>query len=111
MIIGLQIVTLLFSLCMIYFAALHYRRKEISKFEMFVWLGAWLFASFAIVFPDALQSFARTFRFARLFDMMVVGGMILVIIMVSRVYITSNRIQKKIEKMVRKHAIKNAGKK
>jgi len=110
MIIGLQIVTLLFSFVMVYFAALHYKRGEIDRIEIIVWFIVWSFAIVAIVFPDLLQSFAKEFKFARLFDMMVVGGLILVIAMVSKAYISTRRIEKKVEKLVREEALKNVKK-
>ena len=106
MILGLQITTLAFSFVMIYFAILNYKRGELKRSEVIVWL----FVIFAIIFPDLLQSFAKEFRFARLFDMMVVGGMILVIAMVSKMYIRTNRTQKKLDEFVRKEALKNVKK-
>lgn len=110
MILGLQIITLTFSFIMIYFAILHYKRKEINRLEITAWLVVWVFTVFAIIFPDLLQSFAKQFRFARLFDMMVTGGLILVIMMVSKAYISTTRTEKKLEKLVRKDALKNVKK-
>ncbi|KKR71432.1 MAG: hypothetical protein UU12_C0001G0015 [Candidatus Woesebacteria bacterium GW2011_GWA2_40_7b] len=110
MILGLQIITLLFALTMVYFAVLNFKRREIDRSEMVVWVGVWTFAIIAIIFPDSLQLFARNFKFARLFDMMVVGGLILVIMMVSKAYISTRRTEKKLEKFVRKDALKNVKK-
>ena len=110
MIIGIQISTLIFSFVMIYFAILHYKRREIDRVEMSVWFLVWAFAIVAIVFPDPLQSFAREFRFARLFDLMVVGGLILVIVMVTKAYVSIKRIEKKVERMVRNETLKNVKK-
>jgi hypothetical protein len=110
MILGLQITTLAFSFVMIYFAILNYKRGELKRSEVVIWVIVWLFVIFAIIFPDLLQSFAKEFRFARLFDMMVVGGMILVIAMVSKMYIRTNRTQKKLDEFVRKEALKNVKK-
>ena len=110
MILGLQITALTFSFIMIYFAILNYKRREINRFEITFWIVVWVFAIFAILFPDVLQNFAKQFRFARLFDMMVVGALIVVIAMVSRVYIVTNKITKKLEKFVRSDALKNVKK-
>jgi hypothetical protein len=110
MILGLQITTLIFSFAMIYFAVLHFRRGELNRLEIISWLVIWGFALLAIIFPDPLQAFARQFKFARLFDLIVVGGLILVILMVSKAYISTNRIERKLEKFVRSEALKNVKK-
>lgn len=110
MILGLQIISLAFTFGMLYFATLHYRRGELNTQEVVVWFGVWIFAIFAIVFPDLLQTFAKQFKFARLFDMMVIGGLILVITMVSRAYISTRRMEKKLEDFVRKEALKDVKK-
>jgi len=101
----LQIISILFALTMIYFALLNYRRKELSINEIFTWMMIWVGVIFTIIFPDILRKFAETFFFARLFDMLVVGGFILVIMMVAKNYVTMNRLEKKLEKYVRKEAL------
>ena len=75
-----------------------------------VWTGIWLFAVLAIVFPDLLQTFAKEFKFARLFDMMVVGAFILVFTMVAKAYIAARRMERKIDDYVRQDALKNVKK-
>lgn len=110
MIIGIQIVGIIFSLSMIYFAILHFRRREIDVVEIAVWMFVWIFALSAIVFPDLLQPFARTFLFARLFDMMTVGAFLLVIVMTVKTYIATRKIEKKIENLVRKNSIEESAK-
>lgn len=111
MIYLLQILAILFSLGMIYFALLHFRRNEISSVEMGSWTLVWLLLIVVAFFPDFIRQFARTFLFTRLFDLLVVGGIALCIFMVARAYLTSRRLEKKLEEYVRKEALKNVGKK
>jgi len=106
----LQFSALIFSLAMVYFALIHYRKGTISKLEMWVWLIIWLFAIFSVVFTDILRSFAKTFSFSRLFDMMVVGGFFLVISLSVRSYLITRKLEKKFEDFVRKKALKDAKK-
>lgn len=110
MIIGLQISALVFSFVMVYFATIHYKKGTINGVEIFFWIIIWSFAIFAVVFPDLLKTFARTFYFARLFDMMVFGGFVLVIFLSAKSYITTKRLEKKLEDLVRRQAIKDAKK-
>ena len=109
MIIGLQIVSLLFSLFMIYIALLNYKKGQINKLEMYVWFVIWASTIFIIVFPDRLQNIARLY-FSRTFDMMVAGAFILVIYMVTQAYLSTKRLEKKLEGLVRKDALKDVEK-
>ena len=87
MIIGLQIIALLFSFSMIYFAVLHYKRGELNGIEISSWLVMWVATIVVVVFPELLQEFAKTFLVTRVFDLMVIGGFILVISIVASAYI------------------------
>lgn len=107
MIVVLQFIAIIFALSMIYFALLHYRRGELVGLEMFVWLLLWIAAIIIVVFPDILRTFARTFLFARLFDLVIVGGLLLAVIIASRAYIATKRMEKKIEDYVRRDTLKD----
>ena len=106
MIVGLQIIAILFALSMIYFAVLSYKRRELNGSEMASWLVMWGFAIMVITFPELLRSFAKTFLVTRVFDLMVIGGFILVISMVGSAYLRIKRNEKKLEDLVRKLSLK-----
>jgi len=108
MIIGLQITAIVFSLIMIYFAILNYRRGEINGVEIFSWILIWSVTIFAISFPDILRTFARAFSITRLFDLLVVGGFILVISMVAKAYISTRKMERKLNEFIDKDAKKTA---
>jgi len=107
MIIGLQIVAILFSLSMVYFAVHSYKRGELNGMEVTGWIVVWVGTTIIVVFPELLQTFAKTFLFTRVFDVMVVGGFILVISMVSMSYLRTKRNEKKLEELVRKLSLKS----
>jgi hypothetical protein len=106
MIIGLQIIAILFSLSMIYFAVLNYKRREINRIELMGWMIVWIGTIIVVVFPELLRTFAKTFLITRVFDIMVVGAFMLVISMVANAYIRTKRIEKKLEDLVRKLSLK-----
>lgn len=108
MIIGLQIVALIFAFSMVYFAILHYKRGELRKSEIISWVVMWSGAIVVIVFPEILRKFSYTFLVTRVFDLMVIGGFVLVISMAGSVYLRTKKMEKKLEDMVRKEAIKKA---
>ncbi len=111
MIIGLQLIAIFFGLFLIYLALLNYRRKEIDKTEFVSWTIIWSLTIIVVIFPDILRTFAQRFFITRLFDMMVVGGFLLVILLVARMYVKIRRIEKKFEEFIRKEALKDAKKK
>lgn len=105
MILGLQIIALIFSLIMIYFAYLHYRRGDINGLEILFWLIAWGGAMLIVVFPSLFSVFSQTIAISRAFDLAVLGGFVLVIPLVYSSYIRSKRIEKKLEYYVRQEAL------
>ncbi|MGA2910188.1 MAG: DUF2304 domain-containing protein [Candidatus Microgenomates bacterium] len=106
MIIGIQVIALLFAFCMIYFSVLHFKRRELSGSEIVSWIIMWTLAIVVIVFPELLQPFAKTFLVTRVFDLMTIAGFILVISMVSVTYVRTKKLEKKLEDMVRREALK-----
>ena len=110
MIIGLQVIALLFAFSMIYIAVLHYKRGEINGLEISSWLIMWTVAIVVIIFPELLKTFASTFLVTRVFDLMVIGGFILVISMVSSAYVKTKRNEKRLEELVRKLSLKEKDK-
>lgn len=110
MIIGLQIIALVFAFSMVYFAVLHFKRGEISKPEVIAWVAMWAGVIVVIVFPELLRKFASTFLVTRVFDLMVIGGFVLVISLVTSSYIRTKKLEKKLEDIVRRDALKKARK-
>lgn len=106
MIIGLQVIALLFAFSMIYFAVLNFKRGEIGGVEIVSWFIMWTGAIVIVIFPELLKTFASTFLVTRVFDLMVIGGFILVISMVAVAYVRTKRLEKKFEDLVRKLSLK-----
>jgi len=110
MILGLQIIAIIFAFLMIYFAILHRKRGELDKTEILSWVVIWMIIIIIVVFPELLRRFAQAFFITRLFDLMVVGGFLLVILMAARTYISTKKIEKKLEDYVRRETLKNVKK-
>jgi len=87
---------------------LHFKRGEISKSEIVSWIIMWAAAIVIIVFPELLRKFASTFLVTRVFDLMVIAGFILVISLVTSSYIRTKKLEKKLEDMVRREALKKS---
>lgn len=106
MILGLQITGFTFALLMIYMALVHYKKGSLTGIEIVIWSAIWLVVILAVVFPELLRTYAMTFAVTRLFDLLVVGAFIVVITMVTISYIRVKNIEKRIEDLVRKEALK-----
>mgnify|MGYP001575319285 FL=1 len=111
MILGLQFIAVAFSLIMIYFAYVNFKRSEISKVEIAIWVVAWSGVIIMVLFPDTLRNIAQTFLISRLLDLLIAGGFLLVVVMVSIAYIRTKRTEKKLEELIRKLALKDIKKK
>jgi len=110
MIIGLQLVAIIFALIMIYFALLHYSRGELNGLEVLSWFVIWFLAILVVIFPDVLRTFALTFAISRLFDLMIVGAFIVIIPMIYISYVRSKRLEKRVEEFIRKEALEKQDK-
>lgn len=106
MIIGLQIIAILFSLSMIYFSLHSYKRGELAAMEVSSWIVMWVLTIVVVIFPELLRTFASTFLVTRVFDLMVIGGFILVIGIVASAYVRTKKLEKKLEELVRHEALK-----
>ena len=107
MILGLQITAIIFALFMIYLAVIHYKKGQLNGIEIFSWVLIWIVAIFVVAFPEILRTYAKTFFVTRVFDLMVVGGFILVVSLVSAAYLKSKRNEKRLEDLIRKIALKD----
>lgn len=106
MIVGLQIIGILFSLFMIYFALLHYKKGALNRVEIGSWVITWFAVIVMVIFPNVVRKYAEGFAISRLLDLMIGGALILVFLMVGSAYIRVNKLEKKLEDLVRKLALK-----
>lgn len=111
MIIILQFFALCFALGMVYFALLHFKRKELTLQEMVIWAIVWMGLILIVLFPDVMRTFSRTFLFTRLFDLVVIGGLVLCVTMVTKAYFSVRKLEKMVEELLRQDALKNIKKK
>ena len=111
MILGLQITAIVFALAMIYFAVVHYKKGQLNGIEISIWIIIWSLTIFIVAFPELLRTYARAFSVSRVLDILIAGGFILVISMVSSAYVRTKKLEKKMEELVRKLALKETKKK
>jgi hypothetical protein len=108
MILGIQILGILFALIMIYITFLHQRRNEFTIKESIFWFGAWIAFFILVIFPNVLDPILRdVLQIARTLDFFIVLGFIFLLGIVFHTYTIMRKTQNRVESLVRKIAIKN----
>ncbi|MBI5389957.1 DUF2304 domain-containing protein [Candidatus Woesearchaeota archaeon] len=108
MLLGVQIIGVLFGLFMLYYSFLHYKRKEFRGAEFFLWACLWVLFMGVALFPEILDPLTRSLKFARTMDLFIVIGFIFLITLTIRNYIETRKLRMKMETMVREDAMKHA---
>lgn len=105
--IGIQIIGILFVLWMTYFSFLHFRRREFSLWEFIFWQLIWLVLAYIVIFPESVHFLLTTFNIARAFDLLTIGGMIILFGATFRNYVILRRTERKVEEFIRQLAIRD----
>jgi hypothetical protein len=106
MIAGIQIIGILFALIMLYVTFLHKKRKELSSLEFSFWLILWFIFIYVTAFPSSLDFIVKSLNVTRAFDLLIVLGFLFLISLGLYNYFLEKNNRKKIEKIVRKIALK-----
>lgn len=110
-ILGVQIIAVLFAIFMIYVAFLHFKRKDINGGEIFFWTALWLGFIVVTIFPNILQNLTKLLFFTRVMDFLMVLAFMILAFLGFQNHIANRRMEKKIEELVRKQALKSMQKK
>jgi len=107
MILGIQILGVLFGLFMIYLTFLHGKRKEFTSKEGFIWILLWLVFIFITLSPSSLDFIVKgVFNLKRPLDFLIIVGFMFLIGTIFYTYGIVRKNQKKLEDIVRAIAIK-----
>ncbi len=104
--IGIQVLAMLFVLWMTYFSFLHYRRGEFSLIEYLFWQLVWIGLGVIVIFPASIKIAIQTLGFSRAFDLLTVGGIVILFGVTFRNYVLLRRTERKVEDVVRTIALK-----
>tara|TARA_Y100000310_G_scaffold345650_1_gene467730 strand:+ start:3899 stop:4231 length:333 start_codon:yes stop_codon:yes gene_type:complete len=110
MLIGIQILGLLFGLLMLYLSFVNYKRKEFTIKECSFWLVLWALFIVVTIIPGSLDFFVENLELTRTMDLFIILGFMFLIGAVFYTYTIVRKNQKKLESIVRKVAIEKAEK-
>lgn len=111
MIMGLQIIGIVFGILMAYFTFLNFKKKEFEKTQFIFWEILWICFIFITLFPNIISEFSKNLGFIRVMDFLTIIGFIFIAFLSFYNYSSINIINKKIEKIVREEAITKSLKK
>jgi len=104
--IGIQIIALVFALFMMYMIFVYYKKGDITRWENIFWQVIWLGFIFLTLFPHSFDFILGTFTITRVLDLaMLLAFMILTILGMIN-YISQKKLRKQIEKIVKELALK-----
>jgi hypothetical protein len=109
--LGIQIITTLFAIFMVYIAFLHYKRGNLGLVEFIFWLITWLLLIFLALFPKSLDPLISKLFVARAMDLITIGALIVLTYLGFANHIGVKSIQRQTETLVRQFALKNETKK
>lgn len=104
-ILGVQIVSVAFSIFMIFFTYLSYKRRYFGFYALTLWLAVFGLLIFATLFPGFLGPFLKVLKIARLFDLFIIIGIFFLIVLSFLNFIHTQQLETKIEKLVQKKAL------
>jgi len=106
-IVGVQLIVAVFGLLMLYSLFLHWKKRDIGIRAVMAWLVTWGGLLLVNFFPKLFEPFISKLFFVRVFDFVAVLALAVLSYVMFENHIRINKLQKEIEKMVRKLAIKN----
>ena len=102
----MQLIGVLFGFSMLYFTFVNYKRDEISLRGYAFWSAAWLAMTVLVLVPTFINDFIRSMGFTGLVQFLTVVGFLSVFALIFYMYKKINKLQKKLEHIVREMAKK-----
>ena len=106
-IITLQLILLAFAIFMAYSLFLHWKKKNISTNLFFFWIIIFSLFVFITFFPKILEPLLKELFIVRIMDLGMIGTFMILTYVTIENNIKINNLEEKIEKLVRKIAVKN----
>ena len=107
--IVLQIIGIGIALIALYMSYLYLIRGDFNRLEFTIWFIIWFGFLTITIFPKSFNFLLKTFAVNRMMDLIMIIAFIVIYILGFNNYIINRRIQKQLEKLVRKNALEAIG--
>lgn len=111
MMTGIQIIAIFFGLFMAYLTFLHYKRKDLNRYQFVIWEILWAGFILVTLLPDKFNFITERLGIARAFDLFAIVAFVIILFLVFHNYLLITKIEKKIEKKVREKTLEDLNKK
>ena len=105
--IGIQIISIFFAFFMIYVTFLAWKKRDITGVNLIIWLIMWISFIIFAAFPHVLNFVIETVKIVRVMDLLMIVAFMILTFLGFQNYISNRKMEKQIEILVRKIAIKN----
>jgi len=102
---AVQLLACAFAAAMAYVAYLGFRRRHFGVVGLIFWEIVWAGLVIVSLLPGIFQPLTRTLRVARLMDLVVVIGMLVLGAVTYWNYVALQRLQRQLERLVRDQAL------
>jgi len=106
MVFGIQVIGIVFSIGLLYFTFLNYKRNEMNSAEFVFWEALWLLFAYVVLFPYSLGFIADTLHLVRLMDLFTISALMFLVVLTYYNYTINMKMRKKIEQIVRAVALR-----
>ncbi len=105
---GIQLIVILVALLMTYVSYTAFRRAELRATELMLWTSIWIGLVLISLFPNLLRAVIAPLAVARLLDLVVIGGILLLGIIVFSLNRWLRRLDNRLESLVERLAQQSA---
>jgi hypothetical protein len=104
-VLGIQILGIVFGAFLLYFTFLHHKRKELNNVEFVFWSILWVIFIYLVLFPNALDFIVISLNLVRTLDLFTILAFMFLIILTFYNYLLSIKNRGKLERAVRAIAL------
>ncbi|HEU0050825.1 MAG TPA: DUF2304 domain-containing protein [Patescibacteria group bacterium] len=101
----IQIFLLLILLAAMIMTRKRTKQRALSRLEGYGWMLVWLLAAALVIKPDISTWFARTLGVGRGVDLVVYTAIIILLILVFRLHVAHEQLERQLTELVRKEAL------
>ena len=102
---AIQISLVFFGLFMMYVVRIHFKKKQIGRYEYGLWTLMWLTFIVVNIIPGSFKGIAQSLHVARVFDLLVIFALMILSLVSFQNRFHQKKIDNKIEEFIRRRAM------
>jgi hypothetical protein len=102
---GIQLIAIVFGVAMAFWTYRDYRRRALLAAEAAVWFTVWVGLILVSLLPDELRNLVGPLKVARLLDLVMIAGILLLSTLVFMLNVRIRRLESRVVELVRRLAL------